>query len=82
MYIYGKCGNVFALYLELSPALGKTPWLDINTCNNETIIDIPYGQIILTTRAALLGETGSVNRYEQRNGKISSHPARNAKTPP
>jgi hypothetical protein len=65
MFAYVKYGKHFALYAELSLAFGVRPFFGFNTCNGETILDIPYGQIILTGGARLKAETESHDSEEQ-----------------
>jgi hypothetical protein len=56
MFTYRKYGKRFAFYAEMSRALGPKPFLKLNTCKGETIVNIPYGQIILTGSATLKAE--------------------------
>lgn len=56
MFAYRKYGKHFAFYAEMSKALGPKPFLKLNTCKGETVLNIPYGQIILTGSAKLKAE--------------------------
>lgn len=78
MFAYVKCWHYFAVYAEMSKNLGATPFFKINTCNSETIIDIPFCQIILTPGGTLAAETKYRNDAEQ-NKNIPAPPARTAK---
>lgn len=73
MFAYFKYEKRFAVYAELSYALGLRPFFEINTCNGETIVNIPYGQIILTPAERLMAETESHNETRQTEN-ISSPP--------
>lgn len=46
--IYLRFCRLGAIYVEWSRHLTAWPFLEINTCNNETIIDIPYCRVIWT----------------------------------
>lgn len=61
MNLYYRFKNHFAVYLEFKKDFGLQPWMKINTCNGETILDIPYGQVIFTTGAKLEGEHAKGN---------------------
>ncbi len=56
MFAYRRYGKLFAFYAEMSKALGPKPFLKLNTCKGETVLNIPYGQIILTGGAKLKAE--------------------------
>lgn len=56
MRIYIRCGAWFAAWLECSPEFGLLPLFAIDSCNGETILDIPYARLILTPRQRLLAE--------------------------
>lgn len=49
MITYIKLGKVRGLSIELGKDLGSKPIFKKNTFHYETIIDIPYGQIIYTS---------------------------------
>jgi hypothetical protein len=49
MITYIKLGKVRGLSVELSKNLGSKPIFEKNTFHHETIIDIPYGQLIYTS---------------------------------
>ncbi|AEP10083.1 hypothetical protein MICA_1771 [Micavibrio aeruginosavorus ARL-13] len=51
--IYLRFGRLYALSLDLDRRFGFMPLFAKNTCNNETIIDIPFGQVVLTPRRVL-----------------------------
>lgn len=78
MFAYCKYGKHFAFYAELSKALGPKPFLKLNTCKGETVLNIPYGQIILTGGAKLKAETEYHDGRKQYT-EISQSPARVAK---
>lgn len=68
MDLYYRFGNRFAVFLELSKQLGPTPFLQIKTCKGEIILDIPYGQFILTAPsklAALNNDNRHVTNHDQ-----------------
>jgi len=67
MFAYAKYGKRFAVYAEFSVELGGRPFFELNTCNGETIVNIPYGQIILTPGDILRAETESHDGKEQDN---------------
>jgi hypothetical protein len=75
MFAYVKYGKHFALYAEFSLAFGARPFFGLNTCNGETIVDIPYGQIILTGGSRLKAETES-HDGEKQYKNISASSAR------
>jgi hypothetical protein len=75
MFAYHKYGKRFAFYAEMSKALGARPFLKLNTCKGETILNIPYGQIILTGGAKLKAEAEHHDSREQYTD-ISQSPAR------
>jgi hypothetical protein len=56
MFAYVKYGKRFAVFAELSRSLGARPFFALNTCNGETILNIPYGQVILTPGWKLVAE--------------------------
>ena len=58
MYIYKRFGRYMAVYGEFSTDLGMKPFFAFKTCNLETIIDLPYVQIILTPGSKLKAEKG------------------------
>ena len=68
MFAYVKYGKHFALYAELSKELGARPFFEFNTCNGETIIDIPYGQLILTSGKKLKAEAESHDGQKEHQG--------------
>ncbi len=49
MIIYIKLGKVRGLSIELNGSLGSRPFFQKNTFHYETIVDIPYVQIIYTS---------------------------------
>lgn len=49
MILYIKLGTVRAICLEIKKDFGSKPFFQKNTFHYETIIDIPYGQIIYTS---------------------------------
>lgn len=57
MFFYWKCGKWFAVYGELNREFGPWPFFSLNSCNEETIMDIPYARIILTPGRCLARET-------------------------
>lgn len=75
MIAYVKYRNVCAISFEWSKDLGIWPFFKFNTCKGETVIDIPYGQIIITPRAKLLAEKKrQAHDYEQRDQKLPPAP--------
>lgn len=58
MSLYIKYKTLFALYIEFTVQFALTPFFRIKTCKGETIIDIPYGQIIFTPGNKLRSEQG------------------------
>ncbi len=71
MFYYVKCGNFFALYIELSKNFGLKPLFKLDTCNNETIIDTPFMRSIITPRKRLIQER-TCNKDEQKHRKDST----------
>ncbi|HRQ61328.1 MAG TPA: hypothetical protein PLO23_07460 [Alphaproteobacteria bacterium] len=57
MRLYIKVKSLFAIHAEWKWGYEFTPIFSIHACNGETIIDIPYGQIIFTPRRVLRLET-------------------------
>jgi len=49
MIIYIKLGKVRGLTLELNTRLGLKPFYRKNSFRHETILDIPYSQVIYTS---------------------------------
>lgn len=49
MIIYISLGKIRGISIELGKDLGSSPIFKKNTFHYETIIDIPYGQIIYTS---------------------------------
>jgi hypothetical protein len=82
MYVYKKFGKFFAAYIEISKDLGAAPAFGIKACNGETLIDIPYGQIILTPRSVLRCEQGFKENERPKYKCISEVTARVAKNRP
>ena len=78
MFAYNKYGKRFTFYAEMSKALGPKPFLKLNTCKGETILNIPYGQIILTGSAKLKAEAEHHGSRKQHTD-IPASPARVAK---
>lgn len=84
MFAYFKCGKSAALYIEFSKNLGLRPFFRIKTCNGETVLDIPYGQLIFTPpRKAMQKPKQRVKveptNDEQADKKIHAPPAGVAK---
>lgn len=65
MFAYCKYGKYFAVYAELSKGLGSRPAFRLNTCNGETILNLPYAQVILTPGWKLRAETENYDGEEQ-----------------
>jgi len=70
MNLYYRFKNRFAVYLEFQKDYGAQTWIKINTCNRETILDIPYGQVILTTASKLEGEHAQRNYQNKRSANM------------
>jgi hypothetical protein len=49
MMTYIKLGKVRALFIEIKKDFGTKPFFQKNTFHHETIVDIPYVQIIYTS---------------------------------
>lgn len=49
MIAYIKLGKVRGLSVEINRELGSSPFFQKNTFHHETIVDIPYVQIIYTS---------------------------------
>jgi hypothetical protein len=49
MMTYIKLGKIRSLFIEINKEFGTRPVFRKNTFHYETIIDIPYGQIIYTS---------------------------------
>lgn len=58
MFGYIKCGKLFAVHVEFAKELGARPYFSLITCKGESIIDIPYGRIIITPGKILRAELG------------------------
>ncbi len=71
MFAYGKCGKYFAVYIEFSKELGIKPFFEFYTCNGETILDMPYGQIIITPQKILAAETEGRHGDEKQDEQYS-----------
>lgn len=65
MFAYVKYGKSFAVYAELSKELGSRPLFRLNTCNGETILNVPYVQVILTPGRKLKAGTKSHDGEKQ-----------------
>lgn len=61
MYVYFAPGKRFAFYVEVARELGCFPLFSLNFCKDESIIDIPYIQIIVTPGRLLRDKTGTEN---------------------
>lgn len=57
MQLYMRAGKFLAIHIEICPKYGIKPFLAINTCKRETIIDIPYSRIIISGSKALKYES-------------------------
>lgn len=75
MFAYVKYGKRFAVFAELSRSLGPRPFFAWNTCNGETILNIPYGQVILTPGWKLKAEAER-HDAQQENTDLSPPSAR------
>ncbi len=49
MYLYRRFLNAFAVYVECTKDLGITPLFSFKSCKQETIFDLPFTQVILTS---------------------------------
>ncbi len=58
MMFYFCFGKAFAMSVEFNKEFGATPLLHKNTCKGETILDIPFGQIIYTPPNVLAVKNG------------------------
>ena len=79
MFYYVKCGNFFAIYVELSKDFGLKPFFKLDTCNNETIIDMPFMRSIITPHKRLIQEN-TYNKDEQEYRKNSTTATRVSKS--
>lgn len=85
MFAYLKCGKSAAIYFELSKNLGKHPIFSINSCNEETIINIPYGQIIFTPpKRSVKNLKATRKRFEKqcKDAKDYDYDSKNIYAPP
>ncbi len=73
MNTYFKHTKLGAIYAELSKELGIKPFFVIKHCNSETIIHMPYMNIIITPRAALHDEKRSI-KHEHKDKQAPPHP--------
>ena len=64
-----RFGRWASIHIEISKNLGKEPWMQINTCKDETIIDIPYAQVIFTPGKVLYRE----RKHRQSNQNHARH---------
>lgn len=68
MINYIKLGNIRGVSIELNSDLGIKPFFRKNSFQHETIIDIPYAQIIYTsgrwrkTKRVPIRSTANVNK--------------------
>ncbi len=79
---YMRCSYLFALHIELSNKLGMLPFFNLETCNGETIMTFPFGEIIITPRTILLSERLLEQEHishEKRNKAVSTSVTRIAK---
>lgn len=77
MIAYIRCRKIFAIYLEFSRAWGPRPFFRLKTCNGESIMDIPYGQIIITP-GKILRSGNRVDWNEKRDRNTAAFTARTA----
>lgn len=70
MYIYWKCGQIGAVYLEWNKEFGISPFFTTYSCKNEKIIDMPMLRIIVSGPDALRKEITRVSLYGS-NKKLS-----------
>ncbi len=77
MFAYRKYGKHFAVYAELSKELGMRPFFRLNRCNGETVLNISYGQVILTPGRKLKAESKS-HDVEKQDTDVPPPPARTA----
>lgn len=66
MYIYAGYRYLGAIYVECNKAFGRTPLIMIESCNGETIVNIPYVQMIITPRKVMRHNEGTHNERSKR----------------
>lgn len=76
MYWYWRLKSVFAIYMELSKGIGPKPFLKARRIQNELMIEIPYGYVIITPRHILLNELTA--RHQRAHG-MRKHETRDRK---
>jgi len=90
MHWYWRYKRLFAIYIELSKAIGMRPFLKIRRIQNELMIEISYGYVIITPRQILLNEhlahknrrAHGMSNHEKRDRRILNAPARATKNRP
>lgn len=82
MYIYARHKYCGALYAECSKAFGAKPFCMIEHCKGETIIHLPYVQIILTPPSLLQGFQASLSEDETHDHGTNTKTKRPAKASP
>ena len=65
MDLYYRLGKIFALHVEISKELGTSPFFRFYTCKGETILDIPYIQVIFTGSHSLKNECAHLSTEKQ-----------------
>jgi hypothetical protein len=73
---YTRFGDLFAVYTEISRDMGPHPFFSLNSCNGETIISLPYAEIILTPGEILKAEKRG--RENENGTRTLSEPAARA----
>lgn len=53
MIMYYRWRRKFAVYCEISRELSLWPLFSVDTCNQETVIDMPWMHVIVTPRCCL-----------------------------
>ena len=70
---YWRFKRLFAIYIEFSKDIGSHPFINMQHINNELMIEIPYGYVIITPRHILLNEHAA---YTTRIHEMSKHEKR------
>ena len=78
MMAYIKCGRLWALHFECDRVMGASPFFSINSCNSETIIDLPFSRIILTPGRRLESGAQQTITHEDSHHEAGKHPGKSA----
>jgi hypothetical protein len=69
MFAYFSNRYTGAIYLEFKKELGAQPVFAVNNCMGETVIDLPFVQIIITPRSKLSDYAAKNDCYKSQRKK-------------